>query len=50
MMILPSIKAKYGNYTHFNHTKRKQRYVTCMYTVFYTYLQGYKDTIFIALC
>ena len=46
MMILPSIKADYDNYTHFNHTKHKQRYVTCMYTVFYMYLQGYKDTIF----
>ena len=46
-MILPNIKAKYDNYTHFNHTERKQGYVTCMYTVFYTYSQGYKDTIFL---
>ena len=49
-MILPSIKAKYDNHTHFNYTRRKQRYVTRMYTVFYTYLQGYRATIFIALC
>ena len=33
-MILPSIKAKYDNYTQFNYTRRKQSYVTRMYTVF----------------
>ena len=50
MMILPRIKAAYDNYIHFNHINRKYKRVTCMYTVFYKYLQRYEGTIFTALC
>ena len=39
MMTLPSNKADYDNYIHFNHIKRKSKCVTYMYTVFYMYLQ-----------
>ena len=49
MIILPRIKAGYDNYIHFNYIKRKQK-LKYMYTVFYMYLQIYKDPIFTALC
>ena len=52
MIILPRIKADYDDYIHFNHIRRKkiEAFYIYMYTVFYMYLQRYKDTVFTALC
>ena len=51
MIILPVLRQVMMTIYIFNHITRKNRsFFTYMYTVFYTYLQRYKDTIVTALC